>query len=480
MESLTFALFGATGDLAKRKIYPALYNLFIENKLSLPFYVVGLGRKEIEQKAFQNQVRESIKEFSRQKPEEDSHFARFIESFDYCALDVTNKEDYQKLLSQIKQAENNLGLSEENRMFYLSVAPEFFDVIAHNIKESGLGDTKGWKKLIIEKPFGHDLKTAQILNEKLSKSFKETEIYRIDHYLGKAMVQNIEALRFANPFVESLWNNNHIANIQFTASEVVGVEQRAAYYDNSGAIRDMVQNHMLQMLMMIAMEPSANNGDIRDEKIKALKSIRPLQVEEVGEFVVRAQYGAGEMGDKAVVGYKEEPGVDPNSTTDTFVAAKFMVENARWSGVPFYIRTGKKMEKKSTQIVVEFKNLHDGKFENTHPNLFVIQINPTEGVSFLVNSKDVLKNGKIDTINVDHTESSTNVPEAYERLINDAICGNSNFFARWDEVEYSWKLVQPILDAFEKSLVVHEYPAGSQGPKAAHELLEKDGFHWWE
>lgn len=479
MESLTFVLFGATGDLAKRKIYPALYNLFIENKISLPISVVGLGRKEIEKKAFQNQVRESIKEFSRQKPEEDSHFSRFIESFDYCALDVTNKEDYQKLLYQIKETEHNLGLREENRMFYLSVAPEFFDVIAHNIKESGLGDTKGWKKLIIEKPFGHDLKTAQILNEKLSKSFEENEIYRIDHYLGKAMVQNIEALRFANPFVESLWNNNHIANVQFTASEIVGVEQRAAYYDNSGAIRDMVQNHMLQMLMMIAMEPS-NTGDIRDEKIKALKSINPLQVEEVGEFVVRAQYSAGEMGDKEVVGYKEEPGVDPNSTTDTFVAAKFMVENARWSGVPFYVRTGKRMKEKSTQIVVEFKNLHNGKFDNEHPNLFVIQINPTEGVSFIVNSKDVLKNGKIETINVEHTESSTNVPEAYERLINDAICGNSNFFARWDEVEYSWNLVQPILDAFEKNLVVHEYPAGSQGPKAAHELLEKDGFRWWE
>ncbi|PFJ29388.1 glucose-6-phosphate dehydrogenase [Bacillus thuringiensis] len=479
MESLTFVLFGATGDLAKRKIYPALYNLFIENKLSLPISVVGLGRKEIEKTAFQNQVRASIKEFSRQKPEEDSHFSRFIESFDYCALDVTNKEDYQKLLYQIIETEQNLGLREENRMFYLSVAPEFFDVIAHNIKESGLGDTKGWKKLIIEKPFGHDLKTAQILNEKLSKSFEENEIYRIDHYLGKAMVQNIEALRFANPLVESLWNNNHIANIQFTASEIVGVEQRASYYDHSGAIRDMVQNHMLQMLMMIAMEPS-NTGDIRDEKIKALKSISPLQVEQVGEFVVRAQYGAGKMGDKEVVGYKEEPGVDPNSTTDTFVAAKFMVENTRWSGVPFYVRTGKRMKEKSTQIVVEFKNLHNEKFENTQPNLFVIQINPSEGVSFLMNSKDVLKNGKIETINVDHTESSVNVPEAYERLINDAICGNSNFFARWDEVEYSWKLVQPILDAFEKNLVVHEYPAGSQGPKAAHELLEKDGFHWWE
>jgi len=476
-ESMTFVLFGATGDLAKRKIYPALYSLYKENKLKLPFNIVGLGRRELSDEQFQSNVRQSIVDFSRQQSSDANEFEEFIKHFSYSVLNVDNKDDYNKLLDKVVKLEDELGLPE-NRMFYLSVAPEFFDVIALNIKESGLGNTKGWKKLIIEKPFGHDLKTAQVLNDKLSKAFKEDEVYRIDHYLGKAMVQNIETIRFSNPIVESMWNNKHIANIQITASETVGVEERASYYDNSGAIRDMIQNHMLQMLMLVAMDKEDSQGDMRDKKVSALKSISPLSVDEVPESIVRAQYTMGQISGQPVVGYMDEPGVNENSKTDTFIAAKFLVNNDRWSGVPFYIRTGKRMKEKHTKIVVEFKGTetigNSGK-----PNLLTIEINPTEGISYVLNSNNPFDNKKVEPVKVEHTINSKNTPEAYERLIFDALSGNSNFFARWDEVEYSWKLVEPILQAFSNSAPIYDYAAGSHGPIQSDELLKKDGFHWW-
>lgn len=476
-EPMTFVLFGATGDLAKRKIFPALYNLYRENKLKLPFNIVGLGRRELSDEQFQSNVRQSIVDFSRQQASNLNEFEEFIKSFSYSALNVDNKDDYKKLLEKVVKLEKNISVPE-NRMFYLSVAPEFFDVIALNINESGLGDTKGWKKLIIEKPFGHDLKTAQVLNDKLSKAFKEDEVYRIDHYLGKAMVQNIETIRFNNPIVESMWNNKHIANIQITASETVGVEERASYYDNSGAIRDMIQNHMLQILMLVAMDKADSQGDMRDKKVSALKSISPMKVDDVPNSIVRAQYSKGQIGGQSVIGYMNEPGVDENSKTDTFIAAKFLVDNERWSGVPFYIRTGKRMKEKHTKIVVEFKGKETIKNLET-PNLLTVEINPTEGISYVLNSNNPFDSKKVEPVKVEHTINSNNTPEAYERLIFDALSGNSNFFARWDEVEYSWKLVEPILQAFSTSAPIYEYEAGSYGPKQSDELLEKDGFYWW-
>ena len=309
VDSMTFVLFGATGDLAKRKIYPALFNLYLNQKLPDSFQVIGVGRSDLSHVEFQARVTDSLYTFSRHLINDKSKKEQFVKAFSYSQLDISNAQGYKNLFELVRHNETERNIME-NRMFYLSVAPEFFDVIAWNIEESGLGSTKGWKRLIIEKPFGHDLKSAQQLNEKLSKAFEEDEIYHIDHYLGKPMVQNLEALEFANPVLQALWNNQYIANVQITASETVGVEERAGYYDKAGAIRDMVQNHMLQLLMMTAMSlpKRISANEIREEKRKVMESLRVLPKEEVVENVVRGQYGPGEIKAEAAIGYLEEPG----------------------------------------------------------------------------------------------------------------------------------------------------------------------------
>lgn len=485
MEAMTFVLFGATGDLAKRKIFPALYNLFLDQKLPLPISIIGVGRGDLSDTDFQNHVEDSLKTFSRRSLNDDSNLEVFIRAFRYSQVDAIKAEGYKGLLELVKQREEELNIPE-NRMFYLSVAPEFFNVIAFNIKESGLGSTKGWKRLIIEKPFGHDLKSAQELNDKLSKAFDEEEIFRIDHYLGKPMVQNLEALGFANPVLQALWNNQYIANVQITASETVGVEERAGYYDQAGAIRDMFQNHMLQMLMMTAMQlpKQISAEEIRNEKRKVIESLRPLKKEDVVNHVIRGQYGPGEIQGKPVVGYTGESAVAPSSLNDTFVAARLCVDDDFWRGVPFYIRTGKRMTEKSTRIVIEFKNtlkdLYRTQEEETAPNLLVIEINPNESISLRLNSKNPLNNGKIEPVNVGFSAKQADVPEAYELLIYDAMRGDSTFFAHWKEVELSWKWVQPILEAFEENTIpLQLYPSGSMGPDASHQLLAEEGYKWW-
>lgn len=485
MESMTFVLFGATGDLAKRKIFPALYNLYVDQKLPESISIIGLGRGSLSHQDFQEKVKESVLDFSRRLEHDAANMGEFLDYFRYCKVDVSHIEDYQTLLQLVKQREEELNL-EENRMFYLSVAPEFFDTIALNIKNSGLGQTKGWKRLIIEKPFGHDLQSARELNEKLSRAFAEEEIYRIDHYLGKPMVQNLEALSYANPILQSLWNKEQIANVQITASETVGVEKRAGYYDHAGAIRDMVQNHMLQILMMTAMDTpeKINAAEIRKMKQKVMESMRPLKEEDVQNDIVRGQYISGEVNGQYVPGYLGEPGVNPSSTTDTFVAARLWIDNPSWAGVPFYIRTGKRMKEKSTRIVIEFKNNANHQYKNSlmNPNLLVIEINPDENISFQLNSKNPLNNGKVEPVRIDFSKEQIKlgVPEAYERLIYDAFNGDSTFFAHWKEVELSWEWVQPILNVFEDNRVpLYEYKSGSYGPVSADLLLMENGFKWW-
>ena len=481
MEAMTFVLFGATGDLAKRKIFPALYNLYLEKKLPNPLSIIGLGRNEMSHKEFQNHVVQSVRTFSRRIENKDDHMSEFLDVFQYSVLDATKAEDFGKLLNLVKKRENELNIPE-NRMFYLSVGPEFFGPIALHIKESGLGSTKGWKRLIIEKPFGHDLESARELNTTLSKAFEENEIYRIDHYLGKSMIQNLESLEFSNPILQTLLNNKHIANVQITASETVGVEERAGYYDKSGAIRDMFQNHMMQILMMTAMHlpKSISPDEIRHEKRKVIEAVRPLKKEDVRLNVIRGQYSSGEINGSPVVGYINEPGIKATSENDTYVAARLWIDNPYWKGVPFYIRTGKRMAEKSTRIVVEFKNSFHSKSKNEmSPNLLIIEINPNENVSFQLNSKNPV-NGKIEPVKISFSTQQADIPEAYERLIYDAIRGNSTFFAHWKEVELSWEWVQPILEAFKENLIpLYGYQAGSNGPEAANRLLRKDGFKWW-
>lgn len=485
MEPMSFVLFGATGDLAKRKIFPALFNLYVDKKLPAAFSIVGVGRRAWSDTAFIQSVEQSIREFSRRHEIDQAVLAPFLAAFSYVAVDVTDAAGYASLLERVEQREKEFNLPQ-NRMFYLSVAPEYFEVIAANIQESGLGSPQGWKRLIIEKPFGRDLQSAEDLNQKLTKAFTEEEIYRIDHYLGKAMVQNLEALEFANPVFAALWNNRHIANVQITASETVGVEERAGFYEQAGALRDMMQNHMLQMLMMVAMHipKRITATDIRAQKRKVMEAVRPLKIEEVAQNVVRAQYSAGQIGETPVVGYRDEPGVSPASMTETYIAARVWIDDPFWRGVPFYIRTGKRLKEKATRIVIEFKNplerLYREQQEKTLPNLLIINVHPEEGIALQLNSKNPANSGKIEPVTVDFSAGHQDVPEAYERLLFDALRGDSTYFAHWNEVRLSWKWVEPILAAFERNLVpLVSYEAGSHGPEAARDLLREEGFSWW-
>lgn len=485
MESSTFVLFGATGDLAKRKIYPALYNLFADGKLSGPLSVIGLGRRELSNETFQAQVLDSLRTFSRRKVEESAELQDFLLAFEYSVLDVGRPEDYKKLLAHVQRREELLNIPE-NRMFYLSVGPEFFGPIAGNINTSGLGDTKGWKRLIIEKPFGRDLKSAQELNDNLNAAFTEEEIFRIDHFLGKPMVQNLEVLKYSNPVLRALWQNRYIANVQITAAETVGVEERAGYYDKAGALRDMFQNHMLQLLMMMAMQlpKGSTPEDVRSKKRHVIRSVRPLLKEDVARHVVRGQYAAGEIRGNEVAGYTSEPGIEASSQNETYIAARLWIDDPLWSEVPFYIRTGKRMKEKSTRIVIEFKepfnDLHNknrGKLD-LDPNLLVIEIGPGEGISLQLNTKNPRQHGQLEPVSIKHESGNPDLPEAYENLIYDALLGDATFFAHWEEVELSWQWVQPIIEAAEEgALPLHSYAAGSNGPDAADELLGED--HWW-
>ncbi|MGG3451240.1 glucose-6-phosphate dehydrogenase [Domibacillus aminovorans] len=487
VDSMTFVLFGATGDLAKRKIFPALYNLYLDNKLPRTFSVIGLGRRALSNDTFQSHVESSIRTFSRQLGSSDLEMETFIRSFQYSSLDVTDSNGYDNLLDLIQNREKELGIPE-NRMFYLSVAPEFINVITSNISKSGLGSVKGWKRLLIEKPFGHDLSSAQQLNAILSNAFEEKEIYRIDHYLGKPMIQNLETLEVANPLLQAVWNNQFIANVQITASETVGVEERAGYYDQAGAIRDMVQNHMLQILMMTAMHLPKRflSTEVQQEKTKVMASVRPVSKKEAVAHIVRGQYRSGAIQGSPVIGYKEEPGILQTSTNDTFVAARLWIDDPFWQDVPFYIRTGKRMKEKSTRIVIELKNplkeLYSKQLEETAPNLLTIEISPNETISLQLNNKNPLNNGKIEPITIDFSANhqQEQVPEAYEQILHDALRGDATFFAHWEEVELSWAWIQPLLEAFEENaLPLHLYEAGSMGPEASDQLVEEDGFKWW-
>lgn len=483
--SSVLIIFGATGDLAKRKLYPSIYNLYKKGQLGNNFAVVGVARRPLSHDTFRLSIKESIETFSSPETDLDA----FRSHFYYQPVDVTNRVSYEELRGLVTDLDKQYNI-QGNRIFYLAMAPEFFGTIATHLDEERLTDTDGWKRLVIEKPFGHDLPSAKQLNDEVRKVFSEDEIYRIDHYLGKEMVQNIEVIRFANTIFEPLWNNRFISNIQITSSETIGVGERAGYYEQSGALRDMVQNHMLQVVSLLAMEPPCRltTEDIRSEKVKVLKSLRPVHQDDVDDYFVRGQYGAGTVQNKCVTAYRDEEGVHRESNTETFVAGKLMIDNFRWAGVPFYIRTGKRLERKSTKIVVEFKdipmNLYYNKDGDRGPNLLVIDIYPNEGITLHLNAKDSSALGGTTPISMEFSNkvsNTVNSPEAYERLIFDCLRGEATNFTRWDEVALSWEFIDPLSKAWvERS---HEqlpiYTAGTMGPKQADELLQKDGFFWW-
>ncbi|WLR43852.1 glucose-6-phosphate dehydrogenase [Bacillus carboniphilus] len=489
METTTYpkaviVIFGATGDLAKRKLYPSIHRLFNNNQIGDEFAVIGVARRPWTNDLFREKVKESIQTPITTDEEIDS----FTSHFYYHPFDVTDKSSFQDLMSLMNDLDGQYR-TEGNRMFYLAMAPEFFGTIAQNIQEYGLKETNGWTRLVIEKPFGHNFESAKKLNDELREAFDEKQIYRIDHYLGKEMVQNIEVIRFANAIFEHLWNNRFISNIQITSSELLGVEDRGKYYESSGALRDMVQNHMLQMVALLAMEPpiKLTTDEVRSEKVKALRSIRPLTKQSTFDHFVRGQYGKGEIEEEHVDGYREDPNVDSESNTETFVAGKIMIDNYRWAGVPFYIRTGKRMKEKLTKIVVEFKDLPMNLYNNgsgkKQTNLLVIHIQPDEGITLHLNAKQSDGTRTIIPIQLDYCNNcinGINTPEAYEKLIYDCMNGDATNFTHWDEVALSWQFVDTISKAWESQKAEFpNYTSGSMGPDDADKLLEKDGFNWW-
>lgn len=481
-KKVLITLFGGTGDLAQRKLYPALFRLFKKGHLKQHFAVIGTARREWSDAYYRDIVLQSIASLEG-TPEEKIEFASH---FYYLSHDVQNTEAY----SQLKQLADILDTQYElaqNRIFYLAMAPDFFGIIANHLKSEQLLTETGFNRLIIEKPFGHDLTSSIALNDQLTTSFEENQIYRIDHYLGKEMVQNINAVRFSNILFEALWNNKFIDNVQITLAEEVGVGTRAGYYDKSGALRDMVQNHIFQILSLLIMEPpvSITNGeDVRQEKIKALRSLRFYSLDEIAENFVRAQYISGHN----EVGYLDEQNIVPTSRTETYVAGKIMVDNFRWAGVPFYIRTGKRLASKNTVIHIQFKPVAVNLFESSTdapilPDILSIHIQPSQGMSFNINVKEMGLSSAIERKPLLHyvtPEFEAIIPEAYERLLLECLEGNTANFAHREEVELSWQYIDNIRNAWDNDTTtpLPTYPVGSLGPIQSDQLLQKDGFKW--
>jgi glucose-6-phosphate 1-dehydrogenase len=483
----TLVIFGATGDLAKRKLLPAIYNLAHEGALPERFNLIGVSRGDQSDEQFQQIARESIEQFSRRPPDE-RVLQALVEGMRYVAGSFDDAEMYDRLAAAAKELDENAGI-DFNRLFYLSTAPSFFAVIARMLGDHGLHKAAHAEvRMIVEKPFGTDLASALELNRELLSVFDERQIFRIDHYLGKETVQNMLVLRFANGIFEPLWNRSYVDSVQITAAEDIGIGTRAGYYDQSGALRDLIQNHMLQLLMLLAMEPpvSFDADAVRDEKVKILQAIRAPTLDEVPGMAVRAQYAAGMVGGEPVPGYLEEEGVPDGSTTETYAAVRLKIENWRWAGVPFYLRTGKRLARKTTEIAVRLKPVPHLAFKQegslgVEPNQLILSVQPNEGVSLSLVAKIPGARLSVRPVKMEFlygTSFLSQSPEAYERLIMDTMRGDATLFARDDEVEAAWKICDPILQAWAQMPgPLPQYPAGSAGPKEADELLE-EGHSW--
>jgi glucose-6-phosphate 1-dehydrogenase len=483
----TLAIFGGTGDLAKRKLLPALYNLAHEGALPERFNLIGVSRSEMSDEEYRAIARESIAQFSRRKPDADV-LSKLLERIRYVSGSFDDDSVYERLKSYAREFDEEAGIAF-NRVFYLSTAPGFFPVIVDKLGEHRLSRHEGAEvRVVIEKPFGTDLREARELNEAVLSVLDERQVFRIDHYLGKETVQNMLALRFANGLFEPIWNRNYIDYVQITAAEDIGIGTRAEYYDKSGALRDLVQNHMLQLLTLLCMEPPVtfSADDVRDEKVKVLHAIQPPKPEEVPEAVVRAQYERGMVGGEEAPGYLEEPGVPPDSRTETYVALRLEVDNWRWAGVPIYVRTGKRLARKVTEIAVILKPVPHMAFQaegsvGVQPNQLVMTMQPNEGVSLSLGAKIPGTRLRIRPVNMEFlygTAFMSQSPEAYERLIMDAMRGDATLFTRDDEVEAQWRICDPILEGWSRDdRPLPRYPAGSEGPEEANALL-KEGQRW--
>jgi len=483
-------IFGASGDLTYRKLIPAVFDLYKQNLLPEKFAVLGASRSEFSDEKFREKMKEGIKKFSNFKEDDENNIDDFLKQITYIALDTENQEDFKKLKDHLETLDNKLD-TKGNIIYYLSTPPSLYGVIPTLLGEVGLNNnTNGsLKKLIVEKPFGYDLESALELNKKLSKYFKEEQIYRIDHYLGKETVQNILVTRFSNGVFEPLWNRNYVHHVELTSVENIGIENRGGYYDSSGALRDMVQNHLLQLTGLIAMEPpsSFDSNSLRNEIVKVFQSFRPFSEKDILKNSIRGQYTAATIRGEKVSGYREEKGVKKDSRTESYFAMKLFIDNWRWGGVPFYIRTGKRMPTKVTEVVIHFKQTPHFLFSKIDTanscNQLILRIQPDEGVLFKIGMKVPGQGFDIQNVNMDFHYSdlsNTYLPTAYERLLYDCMIGDSTLYQRADAVEAAWKFVDPILNAWKNNvkIPVYGYPAGTWGPEKADNLIEEKDMTW--
>jgi glucose-6-phosphate 1-dehydrogenase len=474
-------IFGASGDLTKRKLFPALYSLAYRGLLPENFAILGLSRSEETDDEFRERMKEAVSEYGRDEFRDDVWEA-LAEGMHYVAMDFADEEGEDRLAKTLNELDEERG-TRGNRVYYLATPPDVFPTVVREVGKRR--KTQGWTRLIIEKPFGHDLQSARELQSVITRYFDETEVFRIDHYLGKETVQNMLVLRFANGIFEPIWNRQFVDHIQITVAESIGIEGRAAYYEQAGAVRDIFQNHMLQLIAIAAMEPPIDftADSVRNEKVKVLRAIHTPGP----KSVVRGQYGRGFIEGKDVPGYREEPGVDSQSIRETYVAAKLYVDNWRWADTPWYVRTGKRLPRRETTIAIHFKKAPHPPFEELaaeglRPNVLIIHVQPDEGISLAISVKVPGHGMTIRTVHMDFLYGGafrTGLPEAYERLIVDAMLGDQTLFTRIDEVEEQWSLVDAIVAAWARDRPAFpNYSAGTWGPPSSDELLQRDGRSW--
>ncbi len=486
-ENHIYVIFGASGDLTKRKLVPALYSLFVQNLLPEKFALLGTSRSSLTNVEFRQSMKESILEFK--EIDDETGIEEFIGKLYYTPIGFDEVATYIALREQLNFIRQDLEIGG-NTVFYLSTPPSLYGVIPQQLAAVGLNhQDDGWKRLIIEKPFGYDLESALQLKDQLLKDWAEEQIFRIDHYLGKETVQNLLVTRFSNGMFEPLWNRNYVHHVEITSAESLGVEKRGGYYDSSGALRDMVQNHLLQVTGLTAMEPpsSLEPAAIRNEILKVFQSLRPIRREDVSKVAIRGQYLTSTIKGKPVPGYREEPGVSTGSLTETFVALKFYIDNWRWGGVPFYIRTGKRLPTRVTEVVIHFKPTPHFLFSNEKylqpGNQLVIRIQPDEGILLKFGMKTPGAGFEVQNVNMDfHYSGLSNqrIPSAYERLIYDSIKGDATLFARTEEVLEAWKFLTPVIEAWknDRKVPLFGYPAGTWGPDTADDLIEDQEMTW--
>ncbi len=482
-------IFGASGDLTQRKLIPAIFDLCRRGFLPDCFAVLGVSRSSLSDEAFREKVVTNNSFLTDKNDVTKEDLQSFEKKLYYQSIDPADQSQYEVLKSRLEEIDS-VCKTRGNYTFYLSTPPSLYPVIPENLASIGLSSqADGWRRLIIEKPFGYDLSTARELNKNLKKCFSESQLYRIDHYLGKETVQNVLVTRFSNSILEPLWNRNYIHHVEITAAESVGVEKRGGYYDTSGALRDMVQNHLLQVAALVGMEPptKADSYHIRNEKLKFFQSLRPYKEEEFSSHIIRGQYVGSSINGKEVLGYREEEGVNPDSRTETYVALKFFVDSWRWAGVPFYIRTGKSLPTRVTEVVIHFNRSHHHLFSNKEllnkHNQLILRIQPSEGILMKLDLKIPGAGFEVKTVNMDFQYDSLvdgHLPDAYERLLLDAMHGDSTLYARGDGVEAAWEFIDPILQYWEANTneTIFGYPAGTWGPEHADKLIDGDNYGW--